>query len=689
MVRIRGRAMLAAAVFALLSLAQPPAFARGLTSPSLGGARSLPPPQGLCALQRPEDAGRRIAITWKTVSGAFGYRVYRSQSASGGWVPVGGKAADSMADYPVFLDETAEPGKGYYYAVTCVDEGLREGPLSRPLHARLAPSFNAAGGAKSMTCSLSDQRIYFFEGDQLVNVMRCSTGLNNATPTGHFRILGHYRTHTGLGGAVCDYWMSFTSAHGMHSWPRGLRNYETGLGRPASHGCIRLHPLEAYWPFYWAPDGTPLHITYASLAKRVISGCHVTLGADETSREWYFAEGYTSQGFDTYLLLSNPGGEGVTAQVEYHREDGSVVGQSCYLQPHSRVTISVDEVQGMEDVSFSIRVLASGPIVAERAMYFAAGSRDDGTGAIAASRLSREWHFAEGYTAGGFDTYLLLSNPGDAQNEVQVHFLLEGGGKLDRRYTMAPHSRLTVSVDADPELGAHGFAMHVQASEPLVAERAVYFNKGYIGGGHASIGARELSTTWYLAEGYTGQFFEDYVVVGNPGELPATVHVDFLFPDGSLGRDYLMGAYARLTIPVNEQVGSGKEVACTVSSDRPVVVERAMYYDRDSRRGGHATMGSGNVSRDWYFAEGYTDGAFDTYLVLSNPGEESANAWLEFYRDDGVTFQYHCSVDARRRATVNVDDLGGLQRAAFSFAVHSDRPLMAERVMYFVLTRGY
>lgn len=641
-------------------------------------------------MQRPEDAGRRIALTWKPVADAFGYRVYRAQSAGGEMVPVGGKAADSMREYPVFIDEAVEPGKGYYYAVTAVDGEMREGLPSRRVFAYLAPAARAASGPKRMVCSLSDQRIYFYEGDQLVNIMRCSTGLHNATPTGSFRILGHYRVHSGLGGAVCDYWMSFTGAHGMHSWPRGLRGYEAGLGAPASHGCIRLHPLEAYWPFYWAPDGTPLLITYASLARRVISGCHATLGASQLSREWYFAEGYTSEGYDTYLLLSNPGGTATDAQITYHREDGSVVGQGVHLAPHSRLTIAVDQVPGMDAVSFSAHVRCGAPVVAERVMYFAAGSRDDGTATIGASQLSRDWYFAEGYTVRKFDTYLLLSNPGGAATQAWVHFLLEGGGTSDFSYTLAPYSRLTVPVDALPALGEAAFSMHVHADDPIVAERAMYFNKGYIGGGHAATGAVQPSTAWYFAEGCTRPFFEDYLTVGNPNDDGTLIHVAYQLPDGDLARDYWVGGRSRLTIPVNSQEGlNGKDVACSITSSLPVVAERSMYYDLDSHRGGHATMGSDGVYRDWYFAEGYTDQAFDTYIVLSNPGDTGANVNLQFYREDGAVFNFGAYVAPRRRATVHVDELPGLERAAFSFAVHSDVPVMAERAMYFVMARGY
>ena len=551
-----------------------------------GEGGRLPPPPVLTVLDRPQDAGKRIAISWEAVERAYGYRVYRSCSADGEMLPVGGRAADSMSDYPVFLDDSAEPGVGYYYAVATVDGDLREGPLSPRVYAFLAPVAQAAGGPKSMTCSLSDQRIYFFEGDQLVNIMRCSTGLRNATPTGHFRILAHYRVHVGLGGAVCDYWMSFTSRHGMHSWPRGSRsNYETGLGAPASHGCIRLHPLEAYWPYQWAPNGTPLTITYASLARRVVSGCHDATGAVAPSRDWYFAEGYTAQGFDTFVLVANPGERAAAVEAEFMKEDASVVRHSFTVPPHTRHTITVDDVWGMDATAFSL---------------------------------------------------------------------------------------------------------HLRSSEPVVAERAVYFRKGYVDGGHASLGATSLSKTWYFAEGCTRTFFEDYLLVGNPGDRETVVHVEYHLPETSVGYDYPVAARSRLTIPVHSQPGlAGTDVACTVTSGRPVVAERAMYYALDSHRGGHATLGAQEACRQWYFAEGYTDKAFDTYILLSNPGASPASVEMAFHREDGSVFTHSCQVPPRRRVTVRVDDLPGLERASFATLVRSDQPVVAERAMYFVMPRGY
>jgi hypothetical protein len=656
----------------------------------LVAGESLTPPAAVRVLQRAQDAGIRISLTWDAVEGAYGYNVYRSDTADGPMAQIGGKAADSMLLYPVFLDDNVEAGKEYYYAVSSVDEAQGESQLSGRVYAALGAAAKAAAGPKKIVCSLSDQRLYFYEGNQLVNVTRCSTGLNNRTPTGNFRILGHYGTHAGLGGAICDYWMAFTSAHGMHAWPKGSRTYETGLGAPASHGCIRQHPMEAYWPYYWAPDGTPLTITYASLAPRVITGTHSCIGAPQPSTSWYFAEGFTAEAYDTFLLLANPGEDGVQAKVTYYKEGGEVVEQTCAIAPHSRFTQMVDGVPGMDAASFSMQVETSAPIVAERAIYFAAGKRTDGTVSLGATQLSPDWYFAEGFTANSFDTFLLLANPGGTGVNVTVDFYLENAAPYQYSLQIGAHSRFTLPVDSLPVVGAASFSMQVHADGPIVAERAMYFDFGYIDGGHSSIGATQPSTIWYFAEGCTRQFLNSYIMLCNPGDSDTVVGIDYYLNNNSLRYDYLVRARSRLTVPIGLQGGlSNTEMAFTVTSGAPIVAERSVYYDLDSHRGGNSTIGAPQASPTWFFAEGYTDGAFDTFILISNPSSVPANVVSIWQRDDGAVFSIGYVISPQRRVTIAVDNVPGLERASFSTVVSSDVPIMAERVMYFVMPRGY
>ena len=213
------------------------------------GSEGPPPPGSPRVLERPEDAGLRIGLTWDVQPGDFGYQVYRSESAAGPFEQVGGRRPTPwrITRFSWMRRRSRTPPITTRYPPWTRSGG--KDPLSAPVSARLDSSYRKAVGEKSIVCSITDQRLYYFEGGQLVNILRCSTGLTGNTPTGHFHVLQHIRLNVG-----CDYWMSFTSAHGMHGWPRYISHYEEGLGAPASHGCIREHPLEAYWPYNWAPQ---------------------------------------------------------------------------------------------------------------------------------------------------------------------------------------------------------------------------------------------------------------------------------------------------------------------------------------------------------------------------------------------------------------------------------------------------
>ena len=55
-----------------------------------------------------------IRVTWNKVSGANGYRVYRSASKDGKYTAIGSTAKNSAV---TFLDKKAATGTTYYYKV--------------------------------------------------------------------------------------------------------------------------------------------------------------------------------------------------------------------------------------------------------------------------------------------------------------------------------------------------------------------------------------------------------------------------------------------------------------------------------------------------------------------------------------------------------------------------------------------
>ncbi len=107
---------------------------------------------------------------------------------------------------------------------------------------------------------LSQQRVYAFEGDQLVRMFIVSTGLPR-TPTviGLFRIYVKYRSATmsGPGYYLPDvpYTMYFYKDYGLHG-----TYWHHNFGHPMSHGCVNLKTKDAKWLFEWASVGTFVNV---------------------------------------------------------------------------------------------------------------------------------------------------------------------------------------------------------------------------------------------------------------------------------------------------------------------------------------------------------------------------------------------------------------------------------------------
>ncbi|MBK5093972.1 MAG: peptidase S8, partial [Actinobacteria bacterium] len=246
----------------------------------------------------------------------------------------------------------------------------------------------------------------------------------------------------------------------------------------------------------------------------------------EPATEWYLAEGSTNGGFETWVLIQNPGSAGTAAQVTYMTPAGEVTGPSVALAPDSRVSINVaDTVK--DEWSVSTRVTANNPVVVERSCYW--NNRKGGHESIGVTSPSPTWYLAEGSTAGGFETWVLIQNPDNASATVQLTYMTPAGEVPGQQILLAPRSRYSINVgEYMPDL--FSVSTKITADRLVIAERSVYWNNRQ--GGHDSIGVTTPSSTWYLAEGTTNGGFETWVLIMNPGSTHAFAQVTYMTPTG-------------------------------------------------------------------------------------------------------------------------------------------------------------
>lgn len=118
---------------------------------------------------------------------------------------------------------------------------------------------------KKLVISLKNQRLSYYLGDVKLGEFIISTGRNNTTPKGEFKIgKKHPRAWSRLAGLWMPYWMPFIGQmYGIHElpeWPNGYKEGKNHLGTPVSHGCVRLGVGDAEFLYNWVPEGTKLII---------------------------------------------------------------------------------------------------------------------------------------------------------------------------------------------------------------------------------------------------------------------------------------------------------------------------------------------------------------------------------------------------------------------------------------------
>ena len=104
-----------------------------------------------------------------------------------------------------------------------------------------------------------------------------------------------------------------------------------------------------------------------------------------------------------------------------------------------------------------------------------------------------------------------------------------------------------------------------------------------------------------------------------------------------------------------------------------------MYWE--NRIGGHNSTGVTEPSKTWYLAEGSTGGSFETWVLVQNPGDETADIQFTFMTPDGEREGPSDQIPPGSRRTYNVaDTLPGEYSVATS--VTSTKDVVAERSVY-------
>ena len=322
------------------------------------------------------------------------------------------------------------------------------------------------------------------------------------------------------------------------------------------------------------------------------------------------------------------------------------------------------------------------------------------------------WYFAEGYIGNGFEELLTVQNPSLTRAAtVNFTYVFPGGNPRTVTHTFNAGSRSTVNVNNDlnlqPNSSSHitvsTIVQVTQGSPNIVVERPMYFR--YVGpnsnvvvqSGTDVVGATQPGTSYYFPEADSRQsgsaHYWTYITMLNPNASTVD-NVTVTYYTGSCSiscpqEQFTLNPYQRATAsPIDAKINLHQQLAISVTSNNPVVVERPMYAaDNIPSAGGSLTgaaseVGATTPGKDWLFAEGYTGTDFQQYFVLANFGGAPANALVTMEYNGGATKTQNVTVPPYQHVYVNVNSINGNTPEAAA-EITSDQPIVADRLMYF------
>lgn len=443
-------------------------------------------------------------------------------------------------------------------------------------------------------------------------------------------------------------------------------------------------------------SGTKIRTGTISVSGKNVTVTQTPQGSGGALFTRYLAEGATSDFFSTRLALVNPGTAQGTATLRFLAADGRTVEHPLTVKPSSRVTLDARALIGTAE--FSLDVESTVPLVVDRTMTW----DRSGYGSHAETAVqfpAHTWYLAEGSTAGDFDLFYLVQNPNDAPANLQVKFLLPGGGSpIVRAYTVAPNSRFTLWVDQIPELARVDLSGVVTADRPVIVERAMYLTRNgrWFAGGHESAGVTDPSTEWYLAEGATGAYFDTYLLLANPTLHTADVLLSYLLPGGTVvEKSYLVEPQSRFSIWVDQEdpLLADTAVSAIVRSvnNVPIIAERAMWWPGNwtTWTEAHNSPGVTEPGTKWALAEGEVGGPQNaqTYVLIANTASRPAQVKVTLLFEAATPVSKTLTLPANSRTNVDVRfEFPTSVDTRFGVLVESlgttPAPIVVERAMY-------
>jgi hypothetical protein len=384
------------------------------------------------------------------------------------------------------------------------------------------------------------------------------------------------------------------------------------------------------------------------------------------------------------------GGRGQTMDVELTAKNSSFTGSSQIVFSGDGVDVDSTAVLGPNKLKATITIEPGTYLGPRNVWVKTSGDKTnklvDGFTVTESPALST-WYLAEGTNAWSFSTYLTIENPNNSNVNVRLTYMDTAPGNGSgivggREIALPPLSQTSVSSVAD--IGNVDFSTKVEClqGKSIAVDRTMFWTGQGAPSpeGHSSIGATSLSRTWYLPEGSSNWGFETWTLVQNPGGTTANVTITYMTEkSGKRSITRKVAAHSRATYSMASDIG-GADASIKVTSDAGVIAERSVY--RNDRREGSCSIGATRPDANYFLSEGSTAWGFTTYVLVQNPNDSSASVKLTYMTPSGPVEQPPFTMAANSRKTIRVNDVPAVSNTDLSTMVDSDKPIVAERAMY-------
>jgi hypothetical protein len=239
-------------------------------------------------------------------------------------------------------------------------------------------------------------------------------------------------------------------------------------------------------------------------------------------------------------------------------------------------------------------------------------------------------------------------------------------------------------ADDMPDVEIKDASIKVESSVPIIPERAMYRNDRREG--HDSIGTTEQAKEYYLAEGATGWNvgYTTWVLVQNPGDKPNDVKLTYQTAGGPVdGPAFQMPPNSRKTVRVNDTLPPDTDVSTLVRGTKPVIAERAMYWDNGTGEACHASIGLSSPHNAFMLPDGQTSEGRETWTLVQNPGKIPVEIEVSYLPEGGgKPVSFTDTLGPNSRKTYDMAEKGVAGRASVLVEVCMGGPVIAERAMY-------